>query len=224
MGAIANVVKALIESGATQEMILCAVEAMEQTQEDKIESRKKADRERQQRKREKDKESDLSRDITLHRVTDVTSPSSSSSPLVPPLLSPAPLSSPPLIPPSSSPSSLFAGEGENFDENFAEEFESFWENYPENGRNKGSRKDALSKFKIAKKKDSFEKIMEGVKNYAAYIANTGQKNADAFRWLEKERWRENYIFATVVKPTQRQPTADENFTLGIQQFLSRHGH
>lgn len=72
------------------------------------------------------------------------------------------------------------------------EFSEFWELYPKNGRNKGAKNIAEDKYKIARKKDSFEKIIQGVKNYAAYIRNTGQSNADAFRWIERERWREDF--------------------------------
>lgn len=72
------------------------------------------------------------------------------------------------------------------------EFEIFWELYPKQGRNKGAKNTAEAKFKVARKKDTFENIIQGVKNYAEYIRSTNQSNADTFRWLERERWREDY--------------------------------
>lgn len=72
------------------------------------------------------------------------------------------------------------------------QFDQFWNSYPVNQRNKGSKKEALAKFKIAIKKDSFENIMQGVKAYEAYIRNTGQPNKDTFRWLNNEAWRDDY--------------------------------
>ena len=72
------------------------------------------------------------------------------------------------------------------------QFDMFWQDFPVNGRNKGSKKDAESKFKIALKKSTFNEIMQGVKHYANYLTSTGQSNQDAFRWLEKERWRDDY--------------------------------
>lgn len=71
-------------------------------------------------------------------------------------------------------------------------FELFWLGYPVNNRNKGSKKDALKKFEAALRRATFEKIMEGVRRYEAYIRETGQSNKDAFRWLEKDGWTDDY--------------------------------
>ena len=71
-------------------------------------------------------------------------------------------------------------------------FDTFWQNYPTMDRSKGSKKDAEAKFKLALKKVSFNEIMEGLRKYTEYIRHTGQKNQDAFRWLEKERWADDY--------------------------------
>ena len=93
------------------------------------------------------------------------------------------------------------------------QFDIFWQDFPTNGRNKGSKKDAEVKFKIALKKSTFNEIMQGVNNYATYIAQSGQSNQDAFRWLEKERWRDDYTITSRVEA--RKPTADDNCTAGI---------
>lgn len=76
------------------------------------------------------------------------------------------------------------------------EFIQFRNLYPLQGRDFGSVKEAVAKFKVARKKDSFDKIIQGVQRYANYITNTGQSSQDAFRWLEKERWRESYIVSS----------------------------
>jgi len=84
------------------------------------------------------------------------------------------------------------------------QFDIFWQDFPTNGRNKGSKKDAEAKFKIALKKSTFNEIMQGVSNYAMYIATSGQSNQDAFRWLEKERWTDDYTISNKSEsPEQR---------------------
>ncbi len=100
------------------------------------------------------------------------------------------------------------------------QFDIFWQDFPTNGRNKGSKKDAEAKFKIALKKSSFNEIMQGVDNYADYLKQSGQSNQDAFRWLEKERWREDY--GITGKVDTRKPTADDNCTAGLILALREH--
>ena len=121
-----------------------------------------------------------------------------------------------LIPDSLIPDSVV--ETTNLDDGVMDEFEIFWQDFPVNGRNKGSRKDAVKKFQIARKKASFNEIMTGVNDYAYYIQQSGQSNQDAFRWLEKERWREDY--ACGVKTGGKAPSAHDNFTAGILLSLS----
>ncbi len=85
---------------------------------------------------------------------------------------------------------------ENVQENLERDFDIFWLQYPKNNRSKGSVREAKAKFKIALKKDTLKNIIQGVKNYEIYIRNTGQSNKDAFRWLEKEQWRDDYTIVS----------------------------
>ena len=72
--------------------------------------------------------------------------------------------------------------------------------YPLNKRGFGSVKEAEVKLKLALKKDTFENILQGVRNYENYIRCTGQSNKDAFRWLEKEQWRDDYSIQSYEQP------------------------
>lgn len=74
----------------------------------------------------------------------------------------------------------------------SESFEKFWEAYPKHGRPKGSQKKAFLKFNIAITKTNLQTILKGVRAYETSIKNTGASNADAFRWLEDERWADDY--------------------------------
>ena len=87
---------------------------------------------------------------------------------------------------------------DNVQEDFERAFEDFWLAYPKNNRSKGSKKEAEAKLKIALKKDTFENITQGVKDYEIYIRHTGQSNKDAFRWLEKEGWRDDYAIQSYI--------------------------
>lgn len=102
-------------------------------------------------------------------------------------------------------------------DDYEKEFQQFKISFPLQGRGFGNGKDAKAKFIIAMKKDSFENIMLGVTKYANYIRITGQDNRDAFRWLEKEQWRDDYT----VSPRKQQPTTNDNFTAGCELFLSQ---
>lgn len=106
---------------------------------------------------------------------------------------------------------------DNVREEFERSFNFFWNAFPKNNRSKGSRKDAENKFKTALTKDTFENIMEGVRKYETYIRNTGQSNKDAFRWLEKECWRDDYAIQSYELP--RKATADDNITAGAYAAL-----
>lgn len=109
------------------------------------------------------------------------------------------------------------GTKEAINENNISDFESFWLAYPINKRTKGSKKEAQLKFNVALKKNSFKNIMQGVKDYENYIRSTGQSNQDAFRWLEKERWRDEYHVQQYEQPTARpeQYTASEAIARGL---------
>lgn len=115
---------------------------------------------------------------------------------------------------------------DNVREDFERDFNFFWEAFPKNNRSKGSNKEAKAKFKIALTKDTFENIMQGVRNYETYIRNTGQSNKDAFRWLNNESWRDDYTIQSYQLP--RKPTADDNITTGfndaLRELAERQGH
>lgn len=86
-------------------------------------------------------------------------------------------------------------------------FEKFWDTYPTLNRSKGSKKQAQSAYEAAIKKTDHETILKGVNAYAAYLRNSGQSNADAFRWLRDERWGDDYAFA-VGSPSGKPSTID----------------
>ena len=75
---------------------------------------------------------------------------------------------------------------------FENQFEEFWNSFPVVNRTKGSMKKAEQNLKAALKKDNFNQISKGVNSYAEFIKRNGQSNADAFRWLADERWRDDY--------------------------------
>lgn len=95
------------------------------------------------------------------------------------------------------------------------EFENFWDLYPTMNRSKGSKKDALAAYEVALKKTNHETIMKGINNYAAYIQNTGQSNADAFRWLQHERWADDYTYATGKPSVPTKPTKIDLIAQGV---------
>jgi hypothetical protein len=77
-------------------------------------------------------------------------------------------------------------------------FPEIWGAFPEVNRTRGNRKKAEAAYLAALKKTDHETILNGVKAYATYCRNTGQSNADTFRWLQDERWGDDY---TVPKPS-----------------------
>ena len=83
-----------------------------------------------------------------------------------------------------------------------ESFNLFRSNYPLQGRGFGSVKKAKEKLTVALKKDSIETITQGARNYGAYIRCTGQSNQDAFRWLENERWNDDYTIAVAAQQSK----------------------
>lgn len=93
---------------------------------------------------------------------------------------------------------------------FENEFTAFWKEFPTHKRSKGSMSDAKAKYKIARKKATSEQIINGVKNYAIYIIYTGQSNQDAFRWLEKQRWGEEYTIGSTPSRTNAAPVKSKH--------------
>lgn len=76
---------------------------------------------------------------------------------------------------------------------FEKEFDVFWKAYPTHERPKGSKKKAGDKFVTARKSASFEEIIGGLQAYAQHIEKTQERNADAFRWLNDRRWKDEYV-------------------------------
>ncbi len=114
-----------------------------------------------------------------------------------------------LIPDSLIPDSLIPDSRNQAD--YENEFLEFKKLYPLQGRGFGSNKDAKNKFIIARKKDSFDNIIKGVVKYTEYINKTGQSNKDAFRWLEKESWKDDYTIVNI-------GIQNENFNGNNRQF------
>ncbi len=73
------------------------------------------------------------------------------------------------------------------------EFTQFWEWFPVVNRTKGSKKKAEASFRRALKKDDFNQLIQGVDMYGKFIKHNGQSNADAFRWLDDERWKDDWV-------------------------------
>lgn len=99
--------------------------------------------------------------------------------------------------------------------NIDDYFNEFWQAFPINKRTKGSKKDARLKFNTALKKDNYSQIMEGLKNYERFIASTGQSNQDAHRWLEKERWADEYTVQQYEQPQHKSKHQRAREALGI---------
>ena len=79
---------------------------------------------------------------------------------------------------------------------YSEDFEEFWSAYPSCGRIKGTKSDAWIEYEKKIKITTHETIMQGVKNYAAYLNATGEFNADARKWLHRQCWTTDYSYAT----------------------------
>ena len=114
---------------------------------------------------------------------------------------------------------------------FKKEFEGgFWPVFPQNGRTRGSMKKALAKYVVARAKSGFNEIMQGLQSYAKYIRDNGQKNCDAFRWLEDERWRDDYAVAQQSagagargQPMSKSERAAAAAEKGLAEYQGQHG-
>lgn len=91
---------------------------------------------------------------------------------------------------------------------YSDEFEQFWSMYPD--KTNQSKKQTHSKFKLALKKVSFEKIMTGLKNYITFLNTTGNQFVKhATTWLNNECWESEYSNANQqnnLAPEQQQNT------------------
>lgn len=108
---IAPVVRSLVAAGATPEMILAAVEAMESQQASEIAKRRANDAERQARRRSKGGSHVTSRDVTVTERDPAFLPSLSPTP---PILTN--LSTPPIVPPAEkNPTSVASATADGFE-------------------------------------------------------------------------------------------------------------
>ena len=85
-----------------------------------------------------------------------------------------------------------------------QQFEVFWRAYPSRERHSNPKKPARAKFEAALKRGLVAaNIIQGAKNYAAYIEREGTDAkyvAQAQTWLNQERWTQ-YQEAAVTEPT-----------------------
>lgn len=72
------------------------------------------------------------------------------------------------------------------------EFEEFWGKYIPFEVSKGSKADALAQYKKALLVASKEEIIKGLENYMNYCHGANCKTKQAFRWLSKQCWQEEY--------------------------------
>lgn len=89
---------------------------------------------------------------------------------------------------------------ENFYEN---DFEEFWKSYQPYEVTKGSKQDARKEYIKAIKDSPHESIMDGLKKYMDYCHSTGCKTKQAFRWISKKGWLDDYTFES------KKPQIDE---------------
>jgi phage replication O-like protein O len=81
-------------------------------------------------------------------------------------------------------------------------FEDFWEKYPRRNGKRGSKQDALSKYKIIiKTEEDASTLITCRDNYAAECAATDCFPKDACRFLSADRWKD-YTAANYEPPTQ----------------------
>jgi len=72
------------------------------------------------------------------------------------------------------------------------EFEALWRGWVPVRVSKGSKKDALKAFRVARKGASYEEIVSGCAKYLDHCHATGCWTSHVFRWLQKELWRDDY--------------------------------
>ena len=88
----------------------------------------------------------------------------------------------------------------------AEQFQDFWHLY----NHKKSRAKALAKFRLALKKTSFEKIMQAVGEYNAYLEEKNPSNPREFKkhpttWINQECWNDEYTSDTKASEKKESP-------------------
>lgn len=93
-------------------------------------------------------------------------------------------------------------------------FENFWNIYGKIG----NKQSALKAFKRIKGVD-YEVIIGGVRKYQEYCRSINQERRfikHASSWLNSRGWEDEYILSQAMA---RKPTADDNFTSGINEAL-----
>lgn len=73
---------------------------------------------------------------------------------------------------------------------YSQEFSDAWDIYP---KNSGSKKLAQSSFnKAIKQGAAVETVMQGIRNYATFLAKSGHEVAHFATWLNQNRWEVDY--------------------------------
>lgn len=76
-----------------------------------------------------------------------------------------------------------------------DEFEFLWSEYKPYEMAKGNKKTALQKYKLARKKISYEKIIGGVTRYIKYCHASECKTKHVGTWINQNGWEDDYPIA-----------------------------
>jgi hypothetical protein len=197
---ITALIRALVQSGATPEMILAAVESQEN---DMAHKREEA-RQRKIRQREREKYLQNNDSVTVTErdgsVTscDIPTPSSSLS-----LLSPIPPNNT-LSPSTPTPECTNApARGVRPKQTYPPAFGEFWRIYP---RHDGSKFKAAEIFtRFTKEGIAHEIVIDGARKYAEYVSRNAvpaDKIAHATTWLNGRRWEAEYVTGAAARQPQ----------------------
>lgn len=183
------VLEALIEAGATPQMLLAAVKAFEKDIENETAIRRERDRVRKREERSLIKNNVIIQDqrpvcpLDTQESTDTadTKKRVSSLPPLSPLDGfPLPSLIPPYIPPDPSSQKKV----------YTPSFEKFWQLYPPNGASKTKTYESWQK--AIKNGADDERITRAVTEYRTYLDRTDTSVAHATTWLNQSRWEVAY--------------------------------
>jgi hypothetical protein len=76
------------------------------------------------------------------------------------------------------------------------QFEEFWESYKPIHTSKGSKQEAKIVFLKALEKNSFDEIMAGLNDYMNFCHSKGSYTKQAYLWLKKQCWKDDYQIQT----------------------------
>jgi hypothetical protein len=204
---IAAIVDALVEAGATPQMIAAAVRAYAENEEAAKTERRAKDADRQRRSR-------LSRNVT---VTPRDIRDDSPSPLVPPPLSPEPPNSPPYNPPNPS---ISVHRKRSTPSEF---FDRFWAAYPRRDGANPKQPAAKAFGRAVSAGADPEAIILGAQHYRSeQLGKDARFVAQAVTWLNQERWGDHCQPRLAVvqnaTPPPRQQLTDEEVEAQVRAF------